>query len=492
MERLSIYEDIGRRTDGDIYIGVVGPVRAGKSTFIKRFMDLMVLPNVSNSYDRQRIMDEMPQSGSGKTITTTEPKFIPAQAVSFSVGEIMNMRVRLVDCVGYLIPQAIGHMEEDGVRMVNTPWSEDKIPFEDAASIGTSKVIEDHATIAMVITTDGSIGTMNREDYIEAEHRAIEQLMAIGKPFTVVVNSTDPSGASAQRVASEIQEKYGVPVVAMNCARASETDIEGALALILERFPVKEIAFELPAYIDGLDWEHWVKGKIRAAILSWAGSMDTVEEVKNGCSQLADGEFIERARLTSIDMGEGEAQIKLEMAAGLYYKVITELMGEEISDDREFFSRLREFADSKRAYDKLRDAMGQVEDRGYGIVKPKLKEMVLEEPEVFKQGNKYGVRIVAKAPTLHIIETDISTEISPVVGSEIQSEELVASLREDMENNPKGIWETNILGKSLYEMATEQMESKIAAVPDNIRHKMRKSLQKISDEGREYFICIVI
>lgn len=492
MENMNIYENIGRRTGGDIYMGVVGPVRAGKSTFIKRFMDLMVIPNVKDTYEKQRILDEMPQSGSGKTITTTEPKFIPAEAVSLELAGGVSLKVRLVDCVGYMIPGALGHMEEGEVRLVATPWSDEKLPFEQAAEIGTEKVIREHSTVGIVITTDGTIGTMAREDYRDAEEKVIRQLCDLHKPFVVVMNSTDPEGAPARNYAKELSEKFGVPVIRMDCARASETEIAGMMNELLGRFPVKEVVFRIPGYVEGLENEHWLKKNLTENIRYWAHSFDTIDEIKAAAASLADGELVNSADIRSIDMGTGEVELRLDMAEELYYRVITELMGENVENDYQFFGLIREFADAKKAYDKLKKAMEQVEKRGYGIVDPKPDEMVLDEPEVFRQGSKYGVKIRAKAPTLHIIKTDITTEVSPVVGSEKQSEDLVASLKEEMAESPNGIWDTNIFGKSLHEMVAEQMENKIASVPENIRGKMQKSLQKISDEGKEYFICIVI
>ena len=492
MENINIYENIGRRTGGDIYLGIVGPVRAGKSTFIKRFMDLMVIPNVKNTYEKQRILDEMPQSGTGRTITTTEPKFIPAEAVRLELESGVDLRVRLVDCVGYLIPGAAGHMEDGESRMVTTPWSDERLPFEAAAEIGTEKVIRDHSTVGIVVTTDGSIGTMARGDYAEAEDRVIKQLEELNKPFVVLINSTRPDSVEALAAAEEISGKHNVPVIRIDCARASENDLNEIIMRLLGRFPVREINFKLPGYVEGLNMDHWLKKDLADIIMNWADSFDNIEELQLAVKDIPDGGIINDAEINRIDMGTGEVNLQLELAGDLYYRIITELMEEPVENDCEFFRLLREFAVARKAYSKLRDAMEQVETGGYGIVEPKLSEMVISEPEVFKEGSKYGVKIIARAPTLHIIKTDITTEVSPVVGSEKQSEELVASLKADMRDSPDGIWNTNIFGKSLYEMVAEQMENKIAAVPDNIRIKMQKSLQKISDEGKEYFICIVI
>lgn len=492
MENVNIYENIGKRTGGDIYIGVVGPVRAGKSTFIKRFMDLMVIPNVKNMYERERILDEMPQSGTGRTITTTEPKFIPAEAVRLDLNSSINLKVRLVDCVGYMVPDAIGHMEDGEVRMVDTPWSDKRIPFEEAAEIGTDKVIREHSAVGIVITTDGSIGTMERSNYEEAENRVITQLTDLNKPFVVILNSVRPDSKETVRIADEMHQQYGVPIMRIDCAKASENEFIGMLGRLLGRFPVKEVIFGIPGYIEGLEKGHWLKSQLIDNIRLWAQSFSTIEDIEAAGGNIADGEIVENAEIRNIDMGTGRVDIRLNMLGSLYYKVITELMEEQVENDYQFFNLLKEFSGAKKAYDKLKGAMMQVEATGYGIVEPKLSEMVLEEPEVFKQGDKFGVKITAKAPTLHIIKTSITTEVSPVVGSEKQSDDLVASLKEDLKNEPNGIWDTNIFGKSLYEMVAEQMENKIAAVPDNIRVKMQKSLQKISDEGKEYFICIVI
>lgn len=492
MDNMNIYESIGMRTGGDIYIGVVGPVRAGKSTFIKRFTELMLLPDITDTYERERILDEMPQSGTGRTVTTTEPKFVPAEAAEVSFSGNMQLRVRLIDCVGYMIPGAVGHKEDGKPRLVSTPWDKEKIPFERAAEIGTEKVIKEHSTVGIAVTSDGTIGTMTRESYLTAEERVITQLAEMNKPFVVVLNSAEPESSRTADICRELEAKYRVPVIPADCARAAESDFDHIMETLLDRFPVREIVFRTPGYMEGLERDHWLKSGLTENIRRWSERFDTVGEVKKAADELSDGQMVESTEIWKADMGTGEIQIKLDMADNLYYRIITELMEEPVANDHEFFSMLREFASAKKAYDKLKDAMDQVERRGYGIVEPKLSEMTLDEPEVFRQGSRFGVKLTAKAPTLHIIQTDITTEVSPVVGSEKQSEELAASLKNEMEKSPSGIWDTNIFGKSLYEMVAEQMETKIAAVPDNIRVKMQRSLQKISDEGKEYFICIVI
>lgn len=492
MESLNIYESIAKRSQGDIYIGVVGPVRVGKSTFIKRFMDLLVVPNVKNVYARERLLDEMPQSGSGKTITTTEPKFVPAQAVSLTMPGNMNCRVRLVDCVGYLVPQALGHVEDGKSRMVDTPWDDEKIPFEEAAEKGTRKVIEDHSTIGIVVTTDGTTTEIPRENYKAAEEKVIYQLKELKKPFVIIVNSTEPKERKAADLVLEMQKEYGIPALAVNCAKMSSTELNRIIETVLYQFPVSEIAFELPGFMEGLECDHWIKSSVIESIRAWAQSFENAEDIQKTAGSLADGQIIESAQVAGMDLGTGKAVVEVKLAEGLFYKVIEELMDEKVENDYEFFQLLRQFSDAKKSYDKVKGALEQVEATGYGIVQPKLTEMVLGQPEVFKEGSKCGIRLTAKAPSLHIIRTDITTEVAPVVGSEQQSEDLAKHLLTQFETEPEKIWETNIFGKTLYDMVAEQMQSKLAGVPEHIRVKVQKSLQKISDEGKEYFICIVI
>lgn len=492
MENLNIYESIAERTQGDIYVGVVGPVRTGKSTFIKRFMDLLVIPNVTNTYVKERVRDELPQSGAGRTITTTEPKFVPAEAVALELPGNVNFKVRMVDCVGYIVSSALGLTENGKERIVNTPWQEKGIPFEEAAEIGTRKVITDHSTIGIVVTTDGSIGEIERESYIPAEERVVGELKKLNKPFVVVLNSVEPEGDRAQEVKRSLEEKYSVPVIATNCAKMNVEVLNTILSETLYEFPASQISFHLPGFIAGLPNDHWIKATIINNIREWSKSFDNIRDIRESIASLQDGQLIDAIEVSSMDLGTGDIEVEVSAVKGLFYTVLGEMMGQEIHNDYQFFQLIKEFAYGKRAYDKLQAAMVQVDESGYGIVQPKLSEMVLEEPEVFKQGNKFGVRLKAKAPSLHIIKTDITTEVSPVVGTEKQSEDLIRYLLTEFENDPSKIWETNIFGKSLYEMVTEQMENKLSNVPDHIRVKVQKSLQKISDEGKEYFICIVI
>jgi len=492
LENLNIYESIAERTRGDIYIGVVGPVRTGKSTFIKRFMDLMVLPNIAEGHLKAQITDELPQSGTGRTITTTEPKFIPAEAVELQLSDHSRFKVRMVDCVGYMVKNAIGHMEDDRPRMLNTPWNEEKIPFAEAAEIGTRKVIADHSTIGVLVTTDGSISDIAREDYIPAEERVVKELKELNKPFVLVLNSTAPEGAVAQKLRGELELKYDTPVIAADCARMGNDQIQGILTQVLYQFPAVEVGFMLPGFIKGLPEDHRIKSTVIAGIKDWCQNMNSVRDIKDTVAVLADGNIVKDVTITDMNLGEGTILAEIRPVDGLFYQLISEITGQEVADDSQFFPLIKELAEAKKRYDKIASAMAQVEETGYGIVQPNLSEMDLEEPEIFRQGNNFGVRLMAKAPSLHIIKTDITTEVAPVVGSLRQSEDLIEYLLSEFESDPGKIWETNIFGKSLYSMVTEQMESKLANVPENIRVKVQKSLQKVSDEGKEYMICVVL
>ncbi|MEG1931466.1 MAG: stage IV sporulation protein A, partial [Anaerovorax sp.] len=374
----------------------------------------------------------------------------------------------------------------------NTPWQEAQIPFEEAAEIGTRKVISEHATIGILVTTDGSIGEIQRENYVTAEERVVKELKELNKPFVIVLNAIDPEGETAQSMKAKLKETYQVPVVAANCARMNRETVNEILEDVLYEFPAAQINFHLPGFVEGLSNEHWIKSTMINNIRGWSQTFENLHDIKNTISILEDGQVIAGITVDGVNLGTGIIDVTMNMVEGLYYKVIEEIMGQEVRNDRQFFSLIKEFSKDKRSYDKLKDAMEQVEETGYGIVQPKLSEMMLEEPEIFKQGNKFGVRLKAKAPSLHIIKTDITTEVSPVVGSERQSEDLIKYLLSEFENDPSRIWDTNIFGKSLYEMVTEQMESKLSNVPENIRYKVQRSLQKISDEGKDYFVCIII
>ncbi len=492
MLNTSIYEDIGKRAGGDIYVGVVGPVRTGKSTFIKRFMDIMVFPNMTNQYEKTRVMDELPQSGEGKTITTTEPKFIPPDSVLVSTKGGTNLNVRLVDCVGYLVPGVLGDKEEGKERMVSTPWFGEKIPFSQAAEIGTEKVINEHSVVGVVVTTDGSFGEIPRKNYIEAEEKTVAQLKELQKPFVMVLNSATPQSQRSREMARELEEKYKVPVILSNCQRMSEEDFDNLFRHLINQFPACQINFILPGYLDALPNNHWIKETIIESVRSWMDSFDTIGDAVGSCHSIADGRIIKDIKICKADMARGIVSVEPRLEEGLYYKVIEELMGAPVESDSQLFMLLREYSQAKIAYDSIKGALRQVEIGDYGIVAPKLSEMVLEKPEVFKQGSKYGVRMKAKAPCLHIIKTNITTEVSPVVGTESQSVDLANLLTEQFANEEADIWETNLFGKTLKEMVTEQMESKVSNVPEALRGKVQRSLQRISDEGKDYFICIIL
>ena len=491
MINKSIYEEIGIRSGGDIYVGVVGPVRTGKSTFIRRFMDIMVLPAISDRYEKTRVTDELPQSGEGRTITTTEPKFIPPDSVLVSTQSGANLKVRLVDCVGYMVPGVLGDKEDGKERMVSTPWQEEKIPFTEAAEMGTEKVINEHSVVGIVVTSDGSFGELPRQNFVDAEERSIEQLKTLGKPFVVVLNSAVPENNRCREMAQGLEEKYGVPVVPLNCQRMNEADFDRLFGHMINQFPCCQIDFLLPGYLDALSGTHWIKSTIIESVKNWMGTFNTIGDAMESCSMIADGRIIKEMKVVRADMARGIITLEPKLDESLYYKVIEELMGAPVTGDSQLFMLLKEYSQAKVAYDSIKNALEDARRIDYGIVAPKLSEMILEKPEVFKQGSKYGVRMKAKAPCLHIIRTDITTEVSPVVGTESQSIDLANLLTEQF-GSEENIWETNLFGKSLKEMVTEQMESKVNNVPEALRGKVQRSLQKISDEGKDYFICIIL
>lgn len=488
----TIYQDMAKRTGGKIYIGVVGPVRTGKSTFIRRFMDVMVLPHVAGPFEKERIMDELPQSGEGKTISTTEPKFVPAEAVDLTTERGAKFSIRMVDCVGYLIPGVLGHEEDGNERMVHTPWAEEQMTFREAAKLGTEKVIHQHAVVGLVVTTDGSFGELPRRNYVEAESQVVRELKALKKPFIILLNTVNPETVKTKELVRELEEKYETPVLAVNCQKLTAEGFNQIFEKMVWQFPAIEVDFRLPGYLEALPSGHWIKETLVSNVRLWMEQFETIGEVLDTCTMMADGKIVKEIKIIKADMGNGIVSLEPVFEEGLYYTVVGELLGEEVNNDRQMFLLMKEYAIAKMAYDNMKDALKEVETEGYGIMAPKLSEMVLEKPEVFKQGSKYGVRMYAKAPCLHIIRTDISTEVSPVVGTERQSEDLANYLIEQFGNEETDIWETNLFGKSLKEMVTEQMESKVSSVPDSVKGKVQRSLQKISDEGKDYFICIIL
>ena len=492
MEDRKIYEDIALRTEGDIYIGVVGPVRTGKSTFIKRFMETLVIPKIDNVYKRERARDELPQSGSGRTIMTAEPKFVPEEAASIEVDGGVSLKVRLIDSVGYMIDSAVGQLEGDNQRMVTTPWFDQEIPMSEAAEIGTRKVITEHSTIGIVMTTDGSINDIPRQDYLAAEERAIQELQTLGKPFVVVVNSVDPEGPRTQAVVEELTEHHGVTCLAVNCLALDEGAILHILKQILYEFPVKEMDLYLPAWVDALPGEHPIKEEICTTIREQAGLLNRVRDVVPVVEAIGGCEMIREARLEQLDLGSGTAAVRLYLPRSLFYGTISEQSGFHIENDGDLLALLIDLSAVKKEYDKVADALKEVQETGYGIVAPTVDALTLEEPEIVKQGGRYGVRLKASAPSIHMIRADIQTEVSPIVGGEKQSEDMIHYLLDGYEEDSCKIWDANIFGKSLHELVNEDLNTKLKRMPEDAREKLRETLQRILNEGSGGLICIIL
>jgi len=492
VEKYNIYQQIAERTQGDIYIGVVGPVRTGKSTFIKRFMDLLVIPNIENVYEKERAKDELPQSATGRTIMTTEPKFVPNEAVKIVVDDNVEVKVRLVDCVGYLIRGALGHMENNAPRMVSTPWFDYQIPFEDAAELGTKKVINDHSTIGLVVTTDGSITEIDRQEYVEAEKRVIEELKSINKPFVIVLNSTNPYDSDTIRLKEELEEKYSVPVISVNCAQLRIEDVNAIMERILLEFPICEINVNMPRWVEALEDNHWLKVDMTNAIKDTFKDVGKIREVKSSMIGFDVYDFIKKAYIDRINAGEGSVFVEMEAKDGLFYRILSESTGLEIDGDYKLIGMIRELARVKKEYDRIEYALHEVKIKGYGIVMPTMEELTLEEPEIIRQGNKFGVKLKASAPSIHMIRADIETEIAPLVGTEKQSEELVNYLLQEFEGEPERIWESNIFGKSLHELVSEGLHNKLSRMPEDAQLKLQETLQKIINEGSGGLICIIL
>ncbi len=492
MERYDIFKDIAERTAGDIYIGVVGPVRTGKSTFIKRFMEQMVIPNIINVYDRERAQDELPQSGNGRTIMTTEPKFVPSEAVEVQVGENIQFRVRLVDCVGYAVDGAAGFEDENGPRMVLTPWFDEAVSFMEAAEMGTEKVINDHSTVGLVITTDGSITDIPRAGYLQAEERVIHELKALGKPFVVVMNSMYPESDAAQELVQEMKEKYQVPVIAIDCLHLSSLQIGAIIHELLYMFPVRELRFNFAKWIEELEPTHWLRGKFESAIYGVVGGINQVKDVDQAVEVLRQVEDVSQIVLEQIDLGQGVVALEIQTERELFYQVLEEISGFKVAGDHNLLKIMKELAVAKREYDKLADALGQVRERGYGVVPPIIDELTLAEPELIRHGNRFGVKLKASAPSLHLIRADINTEVTPIVGTEKQGEEFVKYLTEEFEKDPSRIWQTDFFGKSMYDLVTEGIQAKLAQMPENAQEKLQETLTKILNDGSGGLICIIL
>jgi len=492
-----MYRDISERTNGDIYVGVVGPVRTGKSTLIRRMMEELVLPNIADGDEKTRARDEMPQSAGGKTVMTTEPKFVPDKGVRVTLDDGVSANMKLIDCVGYLVPDALGGEEDGDVRMVHTPWHDTPVPFEEAAEYGTRKVIADHATVGLLVTTDGSIGEIPRESYVRAEERVAKELSSLGKPFVVVLNSAHPESAEAAELGEELEKKYSSPVALVNCTELNEEDIWNVFSLLLDEFPVKEMDIALPAWTAVLPERHELREAIRASVGASAANVrklrdartvfaDTLREALEGAAKGA------RVALSGTDAGRGSVAYTLSLPDGLYYDVISSLTGIPMHNEAELLSSLRELSAAKKEMDRYRDAIREVNETGYGIVMPNEDSLSLEEPEIISQAGSYGVKLKASATSIHMIRTSIDTEISPMVGTEAQSEELVNGLLKDFGDDPASIWESNLFGRSLYELVSDGICSKLGQMPTNAREKFAETLSKVINEGSQGLICIIL
>jgi stage IV sporulation protein A len=493
MENLNIFRDIAERTGGDIYLGVVGPVRTGKSTFIKRLMELLVLPNIEDTNDKERAVDELPQSGAGRMIMTVEPKFIPQEAVQIVIRDGLKMKVRMVDCVGYTVDGALGYEEEEGgPRMVMTPWFDEAVPFQEAAEIGTRKVIADHSTIGIVLTTDGSVTDLARDNYLDAEERVIEELKELGKPFIVVLNTLYPEAYESIELAQNLEEKYDVPVLSINCAEMSYDDILNILQEALYEFPVQEVNIKLPLWIEELDSDHWLRSELEQAIKEAVAGVNRLRDIDQAVEKIRESEFVEAALLQEMNLGTGVADIELHSQEGLFFRVLEEVSGLIVSGEHDILRLLRDLSRAQSELEKMAPALEEVQELGYGVVAPSLDDMILEEPELIRQGNRFGVKLKASAPSLHIIKADITTEITPIIGTERQCEELVRYMLEEFEDDPIKIWKKDIFGKSLHDLVREGIQNKLHRMPDNAQEKLQETVQRIVNEGSGGLICIII
>ncbi len=485
----NLYRDMKERTGGEIYIGVVGPVRTGKSTFIKRFMDTAVLPYMTDEAGRGRAKDELPQSAGGKTVTTTEPKFIPQEAASIRLGGDVNVKVRLVDCVGFMVEGAAGHLEEGAERMVKTPWYDAEIPFTQAAEVGTRKVITDHSTIGIVVTADGSFGDLPRESFLPAEEKAISELKKLRRPFLVLVNSAKPYGQDAERTAEEIRKKYQVFAMTVNCAQLRETDIRHIMEQVLYEFPVTMVEFYMPKWVEMLPANHRMKADLISGIRQMMGQINTVRDVTEHPVSLQ-GEYIRRCMVENINMADGCVRVVLDMDEKYYYEMLSEMTGETIDSEYGLMDLIREMASMKREYTRVLAAMQAVKSKGYGVVLPQREEIRLEKPEVIRHGNKYGVKIRAESPSLHFIRANVVTEIAPIVGTEQQAKDLIGYIDENGRND--GIWETNIFGKTVEQLVNDGIRAKISMLGEESQSKLQDTMQKIVNDSTGGMVCIII
>lgn len=492
MTDTNIYKDIAERTGGDIYLGVVGPVRTGKSTFIKKFCELLVLPNVPADIYKERMIDELPQSAAGRTIMTTEPKFIPERGVKISLENSIELNVRLVDCVGYIVPSSLGYIENEEPRMVKTPWFDEEIPFNMAAEIGTRKVITEHATIGLVITTDASISEIPREEYEEAEERVINELKEINKPFVVLLNCMYPDSVSSLELSARLSDKYSVPVIPVNCLELTEYELKEILTRVLYEFPLRKLVVNFPMWLRGLGDESDVKKSIIEAVKNSGKKLSRVRDVEQFTSSFSQCSEVSYADTEKLKLGEGCAYINAEIDNSVFYGILSVLADAEIRNDNDLLELMKEYKTIKKKYSKIEKAIEQVNSTGYGIVMPTIDELSLEEPEIMRQGSRYGVRLKASAPSIHMLRADIKTEVAPIVGSEKQSEDLVKYLLDGFEDDPSKIWESNIFGKSLDELVNEGLKTKLMHMPNEARMKLQQTLERVINEGCNGLICIII
>lgn len=488
----NIYNDISKRTGGDIYIGVVGPVRSGKSTFIKRFMDTLVIPNISDEFVKERALDELPQSAAGRTIMTTEPKFIPEDAVELNMAENIKMKVRLIDCVGYIVPSSVGYIEDEQPRMVTTPWYDEEIPFNMAAEIGTKKVITEHSTIGLVITTDGSISSIPRDEYEEAEKRVIDELKELNKPFVVLMNCIDPKSADVIALCTAMTDEYGVPVVPINCLELTEQEVNDILLDILYEFPVSNVAIHFPSWISNLEKDNFLRQSVYESIKQKAPDINTIRSIKDFADAIKENEYIESVSVNSLDLSCGKVSIKFFVDNSYFYKILSDTCNVEIKNEKDLMNNFISLISMKNEYERFSKALNDVEETGYGIVMPEMSELSLSEPEMMKQGGRYGVRLKANAPSIHMIKCNTFTEVAPIVGSESQSQELVMYLLKEFEENPSDIWNTNLFGKSLHELVSEGLNNKLYRMPVDARNKFRETIERVINEGCNGLICIIL
>jgi stage IV sporulation protein A len=492
MEKFDLFKDLAERTGGDVYIGVVGPVRTGKSTFIKRFMERMVLPVIDDPNERERAIDSLPQSGTGKTVMTTEPKFIPDDGVEIHLNEAISFRARLVDCVGYSVPGALGYTEADDTRMVRTPWSDEEMPFEEAAEIGTRKVIADHSTIGLVVTTDGSFGEIPRDAYVQAEEQVITELRELGKPFVMVLNSVNPYDEVTMMLATDLAERYDVPVIPVNCLELRQEDLVNILEQVLYEFPVSSVEFHLVDWVEALHPQHWLRAKFDEATSEVVSQVTRLRDIDNAIQALAANEYVSDVHLEKMELGTGLAEIWLNAPGDLFYRALAEMADRHVGGQGDIVRLWREYVDAKREWDRVEEAVEEVRASGYGMVPPQLTDLQLEEPEPIRRGAQFGVRLKASAPSIHMIRADIETEITPIIGTERQAEELIQYLMEQFEDDPKRLWETNLFGKSLHDLVREGIQSKLFKMPENAQEKLQETLQRIINEGSGGLICIII